>query len=232
MLEVKDLRTSYGRKEALKGVSLSTQKNAVVSVVGANGAGKSTLLRTIAGLIRPNSGEIWFDRTRIDHLPANQIVRFGISYSPERAPLFPQMSVIDNILVGGYILPSKELARRVELAFQSFPVLQERRKQQARTLSGGERQMLSIARVMIQNPKLIMLDEPSLGLAPLIVQGLAEIILQISAQGVEILMVEQNFWLAHQLSKWLYVLELGKVELEGSPEDLEKTGRIEKAYLG
>jgi len=232
MLEVKNLRTNYGNIEALKGVSLHSRKDAVVSVVGANGAGKSTLLRTIAGLIRPISGQIWFDGTRVDNLSPTQIVRLGLGYSPERAPIFPQMSVIDNILVGGYILQPQELTRRVDLAFQSFPVLQERRKQQARTLSGGERQMLSIARVMMQNPKLIMLDEPSLGLAPLVVHGLAGIILEISTQGVEILMVEQNFWLAHQLSKWLYVLELGKVELQGSPEEMEKSERIKKAYLG
>ena len=233
MLEVKNLRTNYGSIEVLKDISFSTEKGAVVSVIGANGAGKSTLLRTISGLIKPSSGEIWFDGKRVDNLSPLQIVGLGISYSPERAPIFPQMSVMDNILVGGYVLrQGGELARHVEQVFQSFPVLSERRRQLARTLSGGERQMLSIARVMMSKPKLIMLDEPSLGLAPLVVQELAEIIAQIANQGLEVLLVEQNFWLAHQLSKWLYVMELGEIVLQGSPDELERSERIQKAYLG
>ncbi len=233
MLEVKNLRTSYGSIEVLKDVSFSTEKSAVVSVIGANGAGKSTLLRTISGLIKPSSGEIWFDGNRIDNLSPLQIVSRGISYSPERAPIFPQMSVMDNILVGGYLLQQGvELAKHMEKVFQSFPILWERRNQQARTLSGGERQMLSIARVMMARPKLIMLDEPGLGLAPLVVQELAKIITQIAAEGLEVLLVEQSFWLAHRLSKWLYVMELGEIVLQGSPDELERSSRIQKAYLG
>jgi branched-chain amino acid transport system ATP-binding protein len=232
MLEVKNVRMKYGSIEALKGVSLKTENRSVVSVVGANGAGKSTLLRAISGLLRPDSGEIWFDGVRIDHLSPREIVRLGLSYSPERAPIFPQMSVMDNILVGGYLLSRKELRKRLGEVFEIFPILRERRNQEARTLSGGERQMLSIARVMMPNPKMIMLDEPSLGLAPLVVEGLGAVILQISARNVQILLVEQNFWLSHRLSKWLYVMELGQFELQGPPEEVEQSERLQRAYLG
>jgi branched-chain amino acid transport system ATP-binding protein len=233
MLEVKNLRTNYGSIEALKGISITTEKGAIFSVIGANGAGKSTLVKTISGLIKPSFGEIWFESKRIDTLSPPEIVRIGISYSQERAPMFPQMSVIDNILVGGYLIKSsKELARRVEQVFQHFPILQERRYQKANTLSGGQKQMLSLARVMMSKPKLLMLDEPSLGLAPLVVQELAKIMTQIAAQGLEMLIVEQNFWLAHKLSKWLYVMELGKIVLQGSPSELEQNELLQKAYLG
>lgn len=147
--------------------------------------------------------------------------------------MFPQMSVIDNILVGGYLIKSsKELARRAERMFQNFPILQERRNQKANTLSGGQKQMLSLARVMMSNPKLLMLDEPSLGLAPLVVQELAKIMTKIAAQGLEMLIVEQNFWLAHKLSKRLYVMQLGKIVLQGSPSELENSELLQKAYLG
>ena len=232
MLEIRNLKIKYGSIEAIKDVSLRTQDRLVVSVVGSNGAGKSTLLRAIAGLIRPAAGEIRFKGMRIDLLSPQQIVGLGISYSPERAPIFPQMSVMDNILVGGHLLTRKDLKERLEWVCQVFPILLKRGKQEARTLSGGERQMLSMARVMMSKPKMIMLDEPSLGLAPLVVKGVADVILRISSENVQIFLVEQNFWLSHQLSKWLYLMELGEIRLEGPPEAIEESGLIHKAYLG
>ncbi len=231
MLQISNLRVKYGSIAALKGVSIITDDKPIVSIVGSNGAGKSTLLKAIAGLTRPSAGEIWFNGERIDLLTPRQIVHLGISYSPERAPLFPQMSVLDNILIGAYLLNRKDTKERLEWVYQTFPILSDRRKQEARTLSGGERQMLSIARVMMSKPRMIMLDEPSLGLAPLVVKGLGDLILQLSAS-VQILLIEQNFWLSHQLSKWLYVMELGEITLEGPPEKIVRSERIQKAYLG
>lgn len=233
MLEVKNLRTSYGSIEALKGISITTEKGSVSSVIGANGAGKSTLLKTISGLLKPSFGEIWFNSKRIDHLSPPEIVRMGISYSQERAPMFPQMSVLDNLLVAGYLTKSSnELRENLEQVFQNFPILQERRKQKACTLSGGQKQTLSLARAMMCKPKLLMLDEPSLGLAPLIVKELVRIMGQIASEGLEMLIVEENFWLAHKLSNWLYVMELGKIVLEGLPSELEKNELLQRAYLG
>ena len=233
MLEVKNLRTSYGSIEALKGISITTEKGSVSSVIGANGAGKSTLLKTISGLLKPSFGEIWFNSKRIDHLSPPEIVRMGISYSQERAPMFPQMSVLDNLLVAGYLTKSSnELRENLEQVFQNFPILQERRKQKACTLSGGQKQTLSLARAMMCKPKLLMLDEPSLGLAPLIVRELVRIMGQIASEGLEMLIVEENFWLAHKLSNWLYVMELGKIVLEGLPNELEKNELLQRAYLG
>lgn len=233
MLEIKNLKTNYGSIEALKGISITTEKGSIFSVIGANGAGKSTLLRTISGLIKPVSGEIWFELKRIDNLSPPEIVALGIGYSPERAPTFPQMSVIDNILVGGYLIKnSKDLEKQSEQVLERFPILRERRNQKAGTLSGGQKQMLSLARVLMPKPKLLILDEPSLGLAPLIVQELARIMGQIAARGLEMLMVEQNFWLAHKLSKWLYVMELGKIILQGPPGELGKSELLQRAYLG
>jgi branched-chain amino acid transport system ATP-binding protein len=233
MLEVKNLRTSYGSIEALKGISITTEKGSVSSVIGANGAGKSTLLKTISGLLKPSFGEIWFNSKRIDHLSPPEIVRMGISYSQERAPMFPQMSVLDNLLVAGYLTKSSnELRENLEQVFQNFPILQERRKQKACTLSGGQKQTLSLARAMMCKPKLLMLDEPSLGLAPLIVKELVRIMGQIASEGLEMLIVEENFWLAHKLSNWLYVMELGKIVLEGLPNELEKNELLQRAYLG
>ena len=232
MLEVKNLSTNYGSIEVLKGISITTEKG-VTSVIGANGAGKSTLLKTISGLLKPGRGQIWFGSKRIDNLSPPEIVRMGISYSQERAPMFPQMSVLDNLLVAGYLIRSgKELRENLEQIFRDFPILKERQKQKASTLSGGQKQMLSLARAMMPKPKLLMLDEPSLGLAPLIVQELARIMRQIAIQGVEMLIVEENFWLAHRLSSWLYVMELGKILLEGLPSELEKSELLQKAYLG
>jgi branched-chain amino acid transport system ATP-binding protein len=233
MLEVKNLRTSYGSIEALKGISITTEKGSVSSVIGANGAGKSTLLKTISGLLKPSFGEIWFNSKRIDHLSPPEIVRMGISYSQERAPMFPQMSVLDNLLVAGYLTKSSnELRENLEQVYQNFPILQERRKQKACTLSGGQKQTLSLARAMMCKPKLLMLDEPSLGLAPLIVKELVRIMGQIASEGLEMLIVEENFWLAHKLSNWLYVMELGKIVLEGLPNELEKNELLQRAYLG
>jgi branched-chain amino acid transport system ATP-binding protein len=233
MLEVKNLRTSYGSIEALKGISITTEKGSVSSVIGANGAGKSTLLKTISGLLKPSFGEIWFNSKRIDHLSPPEIVRMGISYSQERAPMFPQMSVLDNLLVAGYLTKSSnELRENLEQVFQNFPILQERRKQKACTLNGGQKQTLSLARAMMCKPKLLMLDEPSLGLAPLIVKELVRIMGQIASEGLEMLIVEENFWLAHKLSNWLYVMELGKIVLEGLPSELEKNELLQRAYLG
>jgi branched-chain amino acid transport system ATP-binding protein len=233
LCELKDLKICYGKVEAVKGVSLNVSESEIVVIIGANGAGKSTILRTVSGLKRPISGEIWYSGIRIDGLMAHRIAKLGISHVPERRRLFPQLNVMNNLRLGAYLQTDKRRIRRnTEEVFRYFPVLAKRKTQRAGTLSGGEQQMLTIGRALMSNPKLLLLDEPSLGLAPVIVKDMATIIKRIHKKGIPIILVEQNAQLALRLANRGYVLETGKVTLEGNSEELLNNERVIKAYLG
>jgi len=233
LLEIRDLNVCYGRAEAIKGISLTVEKESIVSIVGANGAGKTTILRTISGLKRPISGEIWFEGKRIDGMPACDIVRLGIAHIPEGRIVFAPMTVLDNLKMGAYLREDKdEMTRDLESMYRHFPILQKRIRQLAGSLSGGEQQMLAIARALMANPKLLLMDEPSMGLSPKLVSEVGNIIKDIHRRGVSIILVEQNARLALRLSNWAYVLEVGSIILGGDARELAKDERVKKAYLG
>lgn len=233
MLSVKGLRVHYGKVEALKGVSLEVGKGEIVALVGGNGAGKTTTLRAISGLKTPTEGEAWFEERRIDRLPPHAIVHLGIGHVPEGRRLFPHMTVLENLKVGAYLRPNGDAVRRdLERVFERFPVLKARSGQNAGTLSGGEQQMLTIARALMVRPRLLLLDEPSLGLAPLVVANIANIIKEINNEGVSIVLVEQNARMALKLARRAYVLETGKVALEGPSGALLADEHVKKVYLG
>jgi branched-chain amino acid transport system ATP-binding protein len=233
LCELKDLKICYGKAEAVKGVCLNVAENEIVVIIGANGAGKSSILRTVSGLKRPVSGEIWYSGTRIDGLQAHHIAKLGISHVPERRRLFPRLNVMNNLRLGAYLQKDKNRTRRnMEEVFRYFPVLAKRKTQYAGTLSGGEQQMLTIGRALMSNPRLLLLDEPSLGLAPVIVKEMAVIIKRIHERGIPIILVEQNAELALRLADRGYVLETGKIRLEGSSEELLRSELVIKAYLG
>lgn len=233
MLEVNKINVFYGDAQALWNVTFSVNKGEIVTIVGANGAGKSTTLRTIGGILRPRSGEITFLGKRIDSSPAYKIVEEGIAHVMEGRRLFPYMTVRENLELGAYT--SKAWVKRnetLEWVHQLFPILKERKDQLAGTLSGGEQQMLAIARGLMSMPKLLMLDEPSLGLAPKLVMQVFDIVKKINEQGVTILLVEQNVHHALKLADKGFVLENGRIVLEGTGEELLKNPHVKKAYLG
>ncbi len=234
LLSVENLRIRYGAVEALKGVSLGLDAGEIVSVLGANGAGKSTLLRAISGLIPPATGEIRFDGASLQRTPAYDVVLRGISHAPEGRKVFSTLTVEENLNLGAFtrrrLTADVEEAR--ERVFSLFPVLKERRRQLAGTLSGGEQQMLAIGRALMSTPRLLLLDEPSLGLAPILVERIFRIIREINAQGVAILLVEQNARQALALASRGYVLETGRISAEGGSEELRSDRRIQEAYLG
>jgi branched-chain amino acid transport system ATP-binding protein len=233
LLDIKNVKVLYGKVEAVKGASLDISEREIVVVIGANGAGKSTILRTISGLNNPASGEIWYSGRRIDGLPAHGITKMGISHVPEGRRLFPRLNVLDNLQLGAYLQrDKKEISRIMEGIFIHLPLLKERKKQLAGTLSGGEQQMLSIGRALMSQPRLLLLDEPSLGLAPLVVREIGRIVKEINRQGVSIALVEQNAHLALRLANRGYVLETGKITLHGPSEDLLHNEHVKKAYLG
>jgi branched-chain amino acid transport system ATP-binding protein len=233
LLDFKDVKVMYGKVEAVKGASLSIEEREIVVVIGANGAGKSTILRTISGLNVPVSGEIWYTGRRIDGLPVHKITQLGISHVPEGRRLFPRLNVFDNLELGAYLQKDKkEISRNMEEIFTHLPILKQRKKQLAGTLSGGERQMLSIGRALMSRPKLLLLDEPSLGLAPLVVKEIARIIRNINGRGVSIILVEQNAHMALRLANRGYVLETGKIALHGPAQELLHNEHVKKAYLG
>lgn len=228
-----DVKVNYGKAEAIKGVTLEVTKGSITGLIGANGAGKSTLLKAISGLLQITSGEILFHDNRIDILPGHKIVQLGIVQIPERRRLFPYMSVIQNMRIGAYLRNDKsDIKRDIEKNFQRFPRLKERQNQRAETLSGGEQQMLAIARSLMANPKLLLLDEPSLGLAPMVVDTLATVIKEINEEGIDILLVEQNAGLAFNLVDTLYVLEVGQIIIKGETSQIMNDARIRKAFLG
>ena len=231
LLEIKDLHVSYGAIKAIKGIDLHVNKGEVVAILGANGAGKTTTLRTISGLLRSNSGEILFDDKNITKTPAHNIVNLGMSHSPEGRRVFGTLSTEENLLMGAYILKKYD-PKTHDWIYNILPRLKERRKQLAGTLSGGEQQMLAIGRSIMSNPKLLILDEPSLGLAPVLVKVIFKAIKEISKSGVTVLLVEQNAKAALKLADRGYVLELGKISYEGSSEELLNSKTIQEAYLG
>ncbi len=233
LLEIRALTVRYGGAECLKDITLEVAEGEIVTIIGSNGAGKTTTLRTISGLKRPATGKILFQGKRIEETPAQDIVRMGIGHVPQGRNLFPYMAVLENIKLGAYLRNNKnQIKEDLERMFQTFPVLKARRRQQAGTLSGGEQQMLAIARALMGNPLLLLLDEPSIGLAPIVVREIGKIALDINKRGTSILLVEQNAKLALKLAHRGYVLETGRLVLEGKGEDLLDDERVKKAYLG
>jgi branched-chain amino acid transport system ATP-binding protein len=233
MLEVKDLKVAYGKILAVKKISFSVDEGQVVTLIGTNGAGKTTTLRTISGLIRPASGEILFQGKRIDAVPAHEIVTLGLAHSPEGRKIFPQMTVEENLLLGAFTRSdSAEIKQDLDAAYDLFPILGERRTQQAGTFSGGEQQMLAMGRAMMSRPKLLMLDEPSMGLSPLMMKVIMATVRTLQSQGTTILLVEQNAQAALKLADHGYVLEVGKIVLKGTGKDLLVNDAVRKAYLG
>lgn len=233
MLEVNGINVFYVKVQALWDVSFKVEEGEIVAVVGANGAGKTTLLKTLSGLVRPSSGTIKFLGKRIDQLPAHKIVEDGISHIPEGRGIFSSLTVFENLKMGAYTAKAwKERDETLKLVYELFPILSERRNQTAGTLSGGEQQMLAIARGLMSKPKMIMLDEPSLGLAPKIVMKIFELIEEINKGGVTILLVEQNVQQALELAERGYVLETGKICTEGKGKELLRNELVKKAYLG
>jgi branched-chain amino acid transport system ATP-binding protein len=233
LLEVKKLNVLYGKAEALREVSLEVPEGHIVTVIGANGAGKSTLLRAIVGLCKARSGEIFFEGNRIDGQPPQRIVKAGIALVPEGRRLFPYMTVMENLEMGAYTQNDKrEIAVRMEEIFSNFPILKDRQRQLAGTFSGGQQQMLAIARALLAKPKLLILDEPSLGLSPLVVKEVGEIIKNIHKKGVSILLVEQNTRLALELAQLGYVMETGRVVLKAEAKELLENEFVKRAYLG
>jgi len=233
MLEIKNLNVHYGVIHALKNISFSVNDNEIVTLIGANGAGKTTTLRTISGLNKPTSGEILHEGKPITNLTAPERVMLGISQVPEGRRIFPEMSVLENLELGAYLRNDKiEINKDMEKIYQRFPILGMRKKQTAGTLSGGEQQMLAIGRALMSRPKILLMDEPSMGLAPLLVREIFEIIKDINSSGTTILLVEQNASMALSIAHRAYVIETGEIVLSGTGEELSKSDAIKKAYLG
>lgn len=233
LLEIRDMRVFYGKVQAIKGISMSVPQGFIVTLIGANGAGKSTTLKTISGLKTPSTGHINFQERKINGLQPKEIVRLGIAHCPEGRRVFPYMTVYENLKTGAYLRKDKNAVERdLTEVFDHFPRLKERKKQLAGTLSGGEQQMLAIGRALMARPSLLLLDEPSLGLAPLVVKEIAKIIKDINRRGVSIILVEQNANLALRLANSGYVLETGSIALEGEARDLLNNEHVKSAYLG
>ena len=234
LLEIENLHTYYGYVHALKGIDLTVEEGEIVCLIGANGAGKTTTLRTISGLIRPREGRIVFDGKEIQGMPAHKIVQMGICHAPEGRQIFSTLTVMENLNMGAYTLGNdkKTIEENRRRVFDLFPRLEERKNQLGGTLSGGEQQMLTIGRALMSRPRLLLLDEPSLGLAPLLVKTIFEIIREINQRGVTILLVEQNARAALKIAHRGYVLETGRVVLSGPAQELLQDERVRKAYLG
>ncbi len=233
LLEIKNVHVHYHKVAALKGISMSVPENGIVTIIGANGAGKSTTLRAISGLERISKGEIWFSGERIDLLAPEQIVARGIAHVPEGRRIFPELTVEENLMTGSFLRSNKaEIAEDLDEVYYRFPRLKERRKKSARTLSGGEQQMLAIGRALMSRPKMLILDEPSMGLSPVMVQEVARIIRDIVDRGVPVVLVEQNAELALRLARFAYVLETGNIALQGPAHELHDNDHVKRAYLG
>jgi branched-chain amino acid transport system ATP-binding protein len=233
LLNLKDVTVRYGIAEALKGISLEMAERSVTSVVGANGAGKSTILKAISGLIPLTSGEIWFSGKKISGMATHDIVKLGVAHVPEGRKPFPYMTVLANLKIGAYLRKDQNgINKNLDEIFGRFPRLRERRHQKAGTLSGGEQQMLAIGRGLMAKPQLILMDEPSLGLAPLVIRELANVIGDIHKTGISVLLVEQNAGLVTQISDQAYVLEVGKIVLKGNLKELMANDLVRRAFLG
>jgi branched-chain amino acid transport system ATP-binding protein len=233
LLELNAIHAFYGKIEAVKGVSLRVKERTIVSLLGANGAGKTTVVRTIVGLHRSRDNDIRFDHQPIGNVPPHRIVGLGIAMVPERRELFPDMSVVDNLEMGGYTRRNlQETRRTLEWTYSLFPVLAERRKQRAGALSGGQQQMLAIGRSLMSRPRLLLLDEPTLGLAPLVVKQMFEILRNLNQQGITIMLIEQNANQALKLAEYAYILENGRIVLEGESAILMNDENVRRSYLG
>ncbi|MSP98757.1 MAG: ABC transporter ATP-binding protein [Betaproteobacteria bacterium] len=232
LLEIRDVVTAYGKIEALKGVSLEVQQGSITCLLGPNGAGKTTLMMSIAGILRPRSGSIRFAGNEIAGRQPHAIVAGGVALVPENRLVFPNMSVVDNLQAGAYQRRDDEIEIDIEKLFQRFPRLKERSNQNAGTLSGGEQQMLAVARALMSRPRLLLMDEPSLGLAPLVVEEIFSIIAQLHQDGVSIFLVEQNAHMALKVAQHFYLMEQGKVSFSGTPGALAEDEVIRRAYLG
>lgn len=233
LLQVKDIHVHYGQVAALKGISIEIGESDFVTLIGSNGAGKSTTLRAISGLDHPSAGEIIFDGQHIENLSADKIVKMGIAHVPEGRRVFKDLTVTENLRLGAFTRDDKDdIEKDLENVFERFSRLRERKDQSARTMSGGEQQMLAIGRALMSKPRLLLLDEPSLGLAPVIVQDIARILVEINKQGVSIILVEQNAELALELARHGYVLETGTIALDGEAKGLMDNEHVRKAYLG
>ncbi len=233
LLEIKGLRVHYGRAEALKGISVVVHEGSIVTLIGANGAGKTTTLRTVSGLKKPSSGEIIFREKRIDRMPTHHIVKMGIAHIPEGRMVFAPMTVLDNLKMGAHRRKDKGgIAKDLDNIYALFPVLKARLGQHAGSLSGGEQQMLATARALMAKPKLLLMDEPSMGLSPLMVLQVGKIIKDINQDGVSIMLVEQNARMALSLANTAYILEVGRIVLEGNAKELAHNDSVRKAYLG
>jgi branched-chain amino acid transport system ATP-binding protein len=232
MLEVNDIHVYYDTIHALKGVSFSIETGELVTLLGANGAGKTTTLKTLSGLLRPKRGSIELEGAMLENIEAHEIVRRGVAHAPEGRRVFPRFTVLENLKIGGYTRDKRTLGAELDFVFQMFPRLKERQKQYAGTLSGGEQQMLAIGRALMAKPKLLLLDEPSMGLAPKIVEQILETIRTINKAGVTVLLVEQNAVMALAISHRGYVLETGEVILKGTSSELAGNDLVRQAYLG
>jgi branched-chain amino acid transport system ATP-binding protein len=232
LLEVRDLHVAYGKIEAVKGISFSVEQGQVVTLIGTNGAGKTTTLRTISGLLRPTAGSVSFEGKPIHSTPAHQIVQLGLAHSPEGRHIFPRMTIQENLLLGAYLRRDNQIADDVAKAYSMFPILGERRSQAAGTLSGGEQQMLAMARALMCKPRLLMLDEPSMGLSPIMMQQIMSTIQELKSAGTTILLVEQNAQAALSLADEGHVLEVGRIALSGRGSALLHDEQVRKTYLG
>jgi len=233
MLEMKDVHTYYGHIYALKGISLTVEQGEIVTLIGSNGAGKSTTIRTIAGLLHPRAGEVWLEGERIDHLAPHKIVSKGVGQAPEGRWIFPRLTVMENLEMGAFSRHDPdEFKADLETVFNLFPRLKDRRSQLGGTLSGGEQQMLAISRALMAHPRLLLLDEPSMGLAPVLVDSIFETIVNINRQGVTILLVEQNALIALEVAKRGYVLQTGDIILHDTADNLRHNELVRQAYLG
>lgn len=233
MLQVKDIDVFYGAIHALKKLSIEVEQGSIVTLIGANGAGKTTTLKTVSGLLRPKNGTIFFNNQEIIKTPAEKIVGMGVSQVPEGRRVFSTMTVFENLEMGAYLRKDKKgIEEDMENVFTRFPRLKERRKQLAGTLSGGEQQMLAIGRALMARPQLLLMDEPSMGLAPLLVKEIFEIIKDINNKGTTILLVEQNAHMALSIADKAYVIETGEIVLQGTAEELMNSDEVKKAYLG
>ncbi|MGY3750518.1 ABC transporter ATP-binding protein [Vagococcus acidifermentans] len=233
MLKIRDMSVHYGMIQAVKQVSFDVQEGEIVSLIGANGAGKTTILRTISGLIRPTSGEISFENQDITKMGAQKIVAAGLSQVPEGRHVFPGMTVLENLEMGAYLQTDKASNKQMmATVFERFPILEERKHQDAATLSGGEQQMLAMGRALMSRPKLLLLDEPSMGLAPIFIREIFAIVQEIQKQGTTVLLIEQNAKMALSIADRGYVLETGKIVLSGTGQELLASDEVQKAYLG
>lgn len=233
MLKLDNIHVYYGAIHAIKGISLEVKRGQIATLIGANGAGKSTILKTISGLLRPKEGKVLYEDNEINNMAAQQIVSAGICQVPEGRRVFANMSVLENLELGAFLIKDKkQIKDSMENVFTKFPRLKERMRQTSGTLSGGEQQMLAIGRAMMSKPKLMLLDEPSMGLAPLLVKDIFSIIKEINEAGTTILLVEQNANMALSIADYAYVLETGKIVLEGTAKELAESEEVKKAYLG